>query len=290
MADPKRTGFNLIMGNLPIGWSGTPQQLLNEIPNLLFIDVDENTSFITIGKTAPNSDQGPWLNTSLEPAEWYVWSPIEAQYIQAGVPQERLKYIVTKDTPDENIYDMWLEVDANNDPVDLRTHNGTQWEGLLDRHLTGTIKMWSGLDGDIPPAYALCTGATVNGVVTPDLRDRFVVGSGSTFTTGNTGGDNGTVGGHNHGGSTGSKTLQANEQGTISFSVSLDDGDSQTGGFTSITNVNLNGVNLGYGAGTSGTVSLTPAASGHDHSISSYGGHDNKPLYYALAFIMYVGE
>ena len=286
MADPKRTGFNLIMGNLPIGWSGTPQQLLNEIPNLLFIDVDENTSFITIGKTAPNSDQGPWLNTSLEPAEWYVWSPIEAKYIQAGVPQERLKYIVTKDTPDENIYDMWLEVDANNDPVDLRTHNGTGWSGAIDRHFTGVITMWSGADVDIPPAWALCTGGTVNGIAVPDLRDRFIVGSGSTFTTGDTGGTNGTVGGHSHGGSTGGTELTAAQNGPHIHTHIARAGFPGGTGITGST---------GYGGSPDDPyATYTTSSSGngdpHDHSISSYGGHDNKPLYYALAFIMYVGE
>ena len=45
-------------------------------------------------------------------------------------------------------------------------------------------------------SYALCDGRThtspVDGatIVTPDLRDRFIVGSGSTYTTGNTGGSN----------------------------------------------------------------------------------------------------
>jgi len=48
----------------------------------------------------------------------------------------------------------------------------------------GGIIMWSGSIGAIPTGYYLCNGS--NG--TPDLRDRFVVGSGSTYAVGNTGG------------------------------------------------------------------------------------------------------
>ncbi len=49
---------------------------------------------------------------------------------------------------------------------------------------SGGIIMWSGSIGAIPVGYYLCNGS--NG--TPDLRDRFVVGSGSTYAVGNTGG------------------------------------------------------------------------------------------------------
>lgn len=48
----------------------------------------------------------------------------------------------------------------------------------------GGIIMWSGSISTIPSGWALCNGT--NG--TPDLRDRFVVGAGSTFAPGNTGG------------------------------------------------------------------------------------------------------
>jgi hypothetical protein len=48
----------------------------------------------------------------------------------------------------------------------------------------GSIIMWSGSIGAIPSGYVICDGT--NG--TPDLRDRFVVGSGNTFAVGNTGG------------------------------------------------------------------------------------------------------
>jgi len=49
---------------------------------------------------------------------------------------------------------------------------------------TGAIIMWSGSIGSIPSGYVICNGS--NG--TPDLRDRFVVGAGNTYSVGNTGG------------------------------------------------------------------------------------------------------
>ena len=48
----------------------------------------------------------------------------------------------------------------------------------------GGIIMWSGNAAEVPEGWALCDGQ--NG--TPDLRDRFVVGAGSTYSSGQTGG------------------------------------------------------------------------------------------------------
>jgi hypothetical protein len=48
----------------------------------------------------------------------------------------------------------------------------------------GTIAMWSGAEQDIHPNWAICDGE--NG--TPDLRDRFIVGAGSFYENGQTGG------------------------------------------------------------------------------------------------------
>ena len=52
----------------------------------------------------------------------------------------------------------------------------------------GTIMMWHGATSAIPPNWALCDGQTVEGIATPDLRDRFVVGAGSSYAPGDTGG------------------------------------------------------------------------------------------------------
>lgn len=49
---------------------------------------------------------------------------------------------------------------------------------------SGCIIMWSGTTSNIPTGFALCDGN--NG--TPDLRDRFIIGAGNTYTAGATGG------------------------------------------------------------------------------------------------------
>ena len=49
---------------------------------------------------------------------------------------------------------------------------------------SGIICLWSGSIASIPAGWALCNGA--NG--TPDLRDKFIVGAGSTYAVGASGG------------------------------------------------------------------------------------------------------
>lgn len=49
---------------------------------------------------------------------------------------------------------------------------------------SGMISLWYGAIGSVPTGWYLCDGS--NG--TPDLRDRFVIGAGSTYSVGSTGG------------------------------------------------------------------------------------------------------
>jgi len=64
---------------------------------------------------------------------------------------------------------------------------------------TGAILLWygslGGADGHRPIVggspnndWHLCNGETVNGIATPDLRDRFVIGAGGAYSLGSTGG------------------------------------------------------------------------------------------------------
>jgi hypothetical protein len=59
---------------------------------------------------------------------------------------------------------------------------------------TGAIIMWSGATTAIPTGWALCDGSTYakqdgsGNVSVPDLRDRFIVGAGNSYTVSATGG------------------------------------------------------------------------------------------------------
>jgi hypothetical protein len=68
----------------------------------------------------------------------------------------------------------------------LLTSNGTTWTSAAapTAFLTGMIILWSGSIASIPSGFALCDGTSG----TPDLRDRFIVGAGSTYAVDATGG------------------------------------------------------------------------------------------------------
>jgi hypothetical protein len=135
--------------------------------------------------------------------------------------------------------------------------------------LQGGIVMWSGEISEIPLGWELCNGS--NG--TPDLRNRFVIGAGGTYSVGNTGGSaNAIVPTHTHTGTT--NTVGAHSSHTI-------------GGFNE------------FGSGSEDfclniTSQFTSTSNGsHNHSFTtastgSSGNNANLPPYYALAFIMQI--
>lgn len=72
--------------------------------------------------------------------------------------------------------------------------NGTNWVAT-QLVPTGVITLWYGSIASIPTGWLLCNGA--NG--TPDLRDRFIVGAGSSYAVSATGGSaNATLVSHDH--------------------------------------------------------------------------------------------
>ena len=145
----------------------------------------------------------------------------------------------------------------------------------------GVIVMWSGSINQIPAGWALCDGN--NG--TPDLRDRFIVGVGNSYTVGATGGSVTINLLHSH--VTGSHALTipempAHDHGGVTGTYPL--------------------VRLGNKANSGNDEPVASYQNTHSHTIPSQGGgvahnhgstgdagnttQDIRPPYYALAFIM----
>ena len=149
----------------------------------------------------------------------------------------------------------------------------------------GGIFLWSGSIGSIPAGYVLCNGS--NG--TPDLRDRFVVGAGSTYSVDATGGSaNAIVVTHTHTFSETTSVIAAHNH----LSYVCDDSSTPFYNATAVSGLGTGGVNQGIGEARNFT-STTSDAGSHSHTVSgttssagNSGTNANLPPYYALCYIM----
>lgn len=136
---------------------------------------------------------------------------------------------------------------------------------------TGGIIIWSGSTGSVPAGWLLCDGT--NG--TPDLRDRFIVGAGNTYSVNATGGTaDAIVVSHNHAAS----------------SVVTDPGHSHLyNGYSDNfgSGVGALRTSLGSGFATLGTDARTTniVVTTTNASAGVSGTNANLPPYYALAYI-----
>jgi hypothetical protein len=136
----------------------------------------------------------------------------------------------------------------------------------------GVIVLWSGSIGSIPAGWVLCNGN--NG--TPDLRDRFVVGAGSTYAVDATGGSaDAIVVSHTHT-ATSTVTDPGHSHTFVGRNTVLSGGFNEPALDSTSTQTN-------YPTSTA-TTGITVATT--NESTGSSGTNANLPPYYALCYIM----
>ena len=147
---------------------------------------------------------------------------------------------------------------------------------------TGIIVIWSGLQTNIPNGWALCDGKTVNGVLTPDLRGRFVIGVNNDIpgTILNTG-----LQKHNMRDSGGSETIRIDQMPshTHSYSDTAFLENSRLFNFGAWQNFGGNDQQRGNASSVDGDNSLIGM---YAVTAPQGGGGKYFPPYYALAYII----
>jgi len=201
---------------------------------------------------------------------------------------------------------------------------GQAIQAYIDARVTvampiGAIIIWSGAQAAIPSGWALCNGS--NG--TPDLRNRFVVGAGNTYSVAAQGGStdaalvahthsatlNGSTGGagaHAHGVSDPGHNHSVNDPGhahsyvaPVGFAVY--NGTSpviapfELNGSNGPNTIATSGASTGISLNGSGTGIYVNAVGDHAHGVSVSGTTDvsgvsasnaNLPPFYALCYVM----
>ena len=179
----------------------------------------------------------------------------------------------------------------------------------------GCVLMFAGTEEQVPSGWQLCNGSgeTSNGIKVPDLRNRFIVGSGTDYDPGNTGGATSATsssnGSHSHtvtvnSGGDHSHTVTVNST-TLSTSQMPSHSHEITGSSDSTSNqpeymaatiywTKLHTESVtSSGSSSSHTHSASSNSTGaHTHSASSNSTGDHThtvntlPPYYALAYII----
>lgn len=160
--------------------------------------------------------------------------------------------------------------------------------------IKGMIMMWGGAVKDIPKGWHLCDGTagTVN------LKDRFIVGAGSTYNVGATGGKDfvsltvAEMPEHTH-------TLKSCSYNGRHWHVVYNDNGTHRRGNSNNAYCVANGNSYKFpteDSSSAGSPILghTDLDGYHKHDIElwesgSSSSHENRPPFYALAFIQYIG-
>ena len=152
----------------------------------------------------------------------------------------------------------------------------------IEAFVSGMILLWSGSTGSIPSGFVLCNGSNS----TPDLRDRFVVGAGNSYSVGNTGGAT-------------TRTDTVNISGSDSVNISVSGSGSVGNEFGQFGSTNLYGYN-GTGIQYRNMNNFYWGTTTHNHAYNFSGSGsdtvnisgsdtvsiDTRSPYYALCYIM----
>ncbi|NES65622.1 MAG: hypothetical protein F6K24_10350, partial [Okeania sp. SIO2D1] len=200
----------------------------------------------------------------------YSWEALYAVHT-IGDAQDAVSYRIVKFTKAFEAPSNWVLVAVvNGDNNSIKLGTGL----ILNKNTSstngspipvGVIMMWSGQVANIPDGWALCNGENS----TPDLRNRFIIGSGGIYSPGVTGGEDSValklneIPSHNHANGkfkyllqyTGQDTHKGNTDNTVGQPDVSNKGEIQSVG-------------------------------GNWKRNGKADAHENKPPYYALCFIM----
>jgi len=163
------------------GAAMAPRHEVLSVPYAMMADTCENVSGGVVDASEIRVDGEPVITeggTWTGPTPSVDWSEL------TGVPEGFADDIDDDTVLGESEVEAYIEAYITTTPIHLTGASTVGGSPIASGETvpTGGIIMWSG--ADVPEGWALCDGTDG----TPDLRNRFVVGAGDTYTLAETGG------------------------------------------------------------------------------------------------------
>lgn len=114
---------------LPIGFSGTPEELKNAIVARLVAEGTDSIAFFVTGSTEPTSNMGPWLKDG---KVWYVWDDVTGGYVAQALDPASIKIHYGPDAPDPAVYNMWVELNGSGKGISIKTYYSGAWRSVYE--------------------------------------------------------------------------------------------------------------------------------------------------------------
>lgn len=121
---PSPVQFNITAGTLPPNFTGTPQQFLDAIADLLAVTPAEDWNSFLVGSSAPTANLGPWLKDG---REWWVWSNDDGAYVPVTVDNRSLRRYIGDTAPSNDEYDVWYQTNSSGVPQAVKIWNAGSW-------------------------------------------------------------------------------------------------------------------------------------------------------------------
>jgi len=227
-----------------------------------------DATVVGTGSVLPTSNLGPFIFTGVNPPQLYTWDTSLGKYVPAALPPNTFipKLIAGQDI----------------------------------KFCAGTVAQINAAQN--PNGWYIADGSTVNGIIMPDLRNRMLIGQGSDFAIGSSGGGQ-NLANHTHnlpavtdGHQLITGEIPSHNHTLVATQITTVDGTSKGapvyGGLP----------NHAWADGNTGS-STTAATQGinntggdglHTHGITGPSGNQNSTLsimnpYYAVAILMFCG-
>lgn len=127
---PTETALPLTIeiAKLPVGFSGTPQELSDAIAERVRIVAQQSFALFLAGSVEPTSDQGPWAENG---NTWKYFDLDTGSYQPFLIPADRLGYQVSVEEPTNEAIVFWFQIDTAGNPLALKlrvvTGSGSDW-------------------------------------------------------------------------------------------------------------------------------------------------------------------